>query len=169
MGLMNAAVWFGAAVFFTFGVDPAAGSQDMKDLLRPKDFPYFSVVIGDVSTIRYFHLYLACSLVALLHLMGEWLYLGKYHRRPWLALVFGLCLVGWTQGFWLQARLREWHHATFYGPPEHRELVARAFHAWHTVSDVLNLVLVAGLAVYLWRVGNPSDPTRFVSAAKLRS
>jgi hypothetical protein len=34
------------------------------------------------------------------------------------------------------------------------------------VSQVVNLLLVGGLAAYLWRAGNPSDPTRFVSALK---
>ena len=36
-------------------------------------------------------------------------------------------------------------------------------------SKALNLLVLAGLAVYVWRVGSPSDPTRFVSAAKFRS
>jgi hypothetical protein len=36
------------------------------------------------------------------------------------------------------------------------------------VSTTLEVVLVGGLLVYLWRVANPPDPTRFVSASKFR-
>jgi hypothetical protein len=50
--------------------------------------------------------------------------------------------------------------------PEIRQAADRSFRAWHGVSEVINLFMVGGLAVYLWRAANPSDPTRFVSAAK---
>jgi len=59
--------------------------------------------------------------------------------------------------------------ATKYGAstqPEIREAANRSFRAWHGVSQVVNLLVVTGLAVYLWRAANPSDPTRFVSAFK---
>ena len=60
-------------------------------------------------------------------------------------------------------------HAIKYGVnnrPEIRESAARSFRAWHGVSQVVNLLMVGGLAVYLWRAANPADPTRFVSAVK---
>jgi hypothetical protein len=167
VGLMNAAVWFGAAFFFTFGADPASRSSAMRDLLQ-QNFPYFSVAIGEVISWRYFHLFEACSVVALLHLVAEWLYFGKYPQRLWLALVFGLCLGGLFQLYLIQPRLKEFHRLQF-GRLEQREAAARHFGAWRRVSWTVNMLLVGGLGIYLWRVANPANPTRILNAAKFRS
>jgi hypothetical protein len=79
-----------------------------------------------------------------------------------------LCAAALIGGYWLQPKLKALH-ATKYGAntrPEIRETANRSFRAWHGVSQVVNLLLVGGLATYLWRAANPSDPTRFVSALK---
>jgi hypothetical protein len=165
VGVLNAAAWFGAALLFVFGADPATSSPPMQDLLGPKNYPYFSVAIGQILATRYFYLYLICSLVALLHLLAEWLYFGKYPHRLWLALVLGLCLFGLVQGYWLQPRLGRWHQLA-YTHPQQREAADRAFRLWHNVSVTGNFLALGGLAVYLWRVANPAGTTRFVSSAK---
>ena len=167
IGLFNAAVWLGATVFFLFAVQPAAASADMQQLLGPKSYPFFSVAVAQLLASRYFHLYLACSIVALLHLMAEWLYLGRYPHRLWLALVFGLCLAGMLQSYWLQPRLAEWHRVQF-TRAEQRENAYRAYRTWWGMSQGLNFTVLAGLFGYLWRLTHPPEPTRFLSA-KLRS
>ena len=164
---MNAAIWFGAAFFFVFGADPASRSLAMGDLLQ-QNFPYFSVAIGEVISVRYFHLFAACSVVALIHLVAEWLYLGKYPQRLWLGLVFGLCFGGVLQLYAIQPRLKELHRLEF-GRPNQREAAARAFATWRRVSWAANVLLVGGLGIYLWRVANPANPMRFVSTTKFRS
>jgi len=171
VGVLNAAVWFGAAVFFTFGAGRAPFSPEMKALLGPNNYPYFSGAIAQILIARYFQLQFICGLIAWLHLLAEWLYLGKSPRKLRLGLLVGLCLATLMGGYWLQPRLKALH-AVKYGVnqrPEVRESAGRSFRAWHGVSVGVNLLLVAGLAVYLWRVANPSDETRFVSAVKFRS
>jgi len=42
------------------------------------------------------------------------------------------------------------------------------FNAWQNAEYMANLFVIAGVAVYLWRVANPPDPTRFVRTAKFR-
>jgi Domain of unknown function (DUF4149) len=168
VGILNAAVWFGGAVFFTFGTGLAPFSQEMKTLLGPNNYPYFSGAIAQILIARYFRFQLVCGIIAVLHLLAEWLYLGKYPRKLQLGLVIGLCAAALFGGFGLQPRLKALH-ATKYGTsarPEIREAASRSFRAWHGVSQVVNLLVVTGLAVYLWRAANPSDPTRFVSAFK---
>jgi hypothetical protein len=167
VGLLNAAVWFGAAIFFVIGAEPAAHSRDMQALLGARNYPYYSVAIGQLLATSYFHLFLACSLVALLHLAAEWLYFGKQPQRIWLGLVLGLCLAGVAQLGVIQPRLRAAHRLQ-YTRPDLREAAGRSFRVWHEVSQTVHVLLIGGLAVYLWRVGNPSDPTRFVSATKFR-
>ncbi len=168
VGILNAAVWFGSAIFFTFGVGLASFSPEMKGLLGMNNFPYFSGAIAQIFIARYFRFHLVCGAVAVAHLLAEWLYLGKSLRRLQTVLLAGLWAVLLIGGFWLQPKLKALH-ATKYGVntrPEVRETAARSFRAWHGVSQVVNLLAVSGLAMYLWRVANPSDPTRFVSPAK---
>ena len=168
VGVLNAAVWFGSAIFFTFGVGRAPFSPEMKGLLGANNFPYFSGAIAQILIARYFHFQLACAAVAIVHLLAEWLYLGKSLRRFRTGLVAALCAAVLLGGYWLQPRLKGLH-AVKYGVNnrlEIREAAARSFRTWHGVSQVINLLAVGGLAVYLWRVANPSDPTRFVSAVK---
>lgn len=169
ISLINAAVWFGATVFFVLGAGPAVtASQEIQGLLGPKNFPFYSVAIGQIVTSHYFRLFLVCSTVAVFHLMAEWVYFGKYPTRFWLGLLVGLCLAGLTQVYGIQPRL-ETNHRLQYTRPQQREAAGRAFRVWRGVSLVINVFLLGGIGVYLWRVANPPDPARFVSTTKFRS
>jgi hypothetical protein len=168
VGILNAAVWFGTAIFFTFGTGFVPFSQEMRNLLGPANFPYFSGAIAQMLIARYFYFQVGCAMVAVLHLFAEWLYLGKYPHKLQAGLLIGLASAAFIGGFWLQPRLKALH-ASKYGAntrPEIREAAARSFKAWHGTSQVVNLLVVGGLAVYLWRAANPSGQTRFVSAVK---
>jgi Domain of unknown function (DUF4149) len=168
VGVLNAAVWFGTAIFFSFGVGLAPFSPEMKSLLGDTNYPFFSGAIAQILIARYFHFQVVCGAVAVLHLLAEWLYLGKSARKFQVGLLIGLCLASFLGAYWLQPKLKALH-ATKYGAnnrPEIRQAADRSFKAWHGVSQVVNLFVVTGLAVYLWRAANPSDPTRFVSAFK---
>jgi hypothetical protein len=171
VGILNAAVWFGGAVFFTFWSGRAPFSPEMKTLLGPENYPYFSGAIAQILIARYFNLQFTCSIIAVVHLLAEWLYLGRFPQGTRLGLLVGLCLAVLVGGYWLQPRMKALH-ATKYAlnrPAQVRESAARSFGAWHGVSMGINLLVVAGLAAYLWRVANPSDEARFVSAVKFRS
>lgn len=167
LGLLNAAVWFGATFFFMFIVDPPVGdSAALRELLGPKSFPYFSGALIQVWGTRFFALFLICAILAMLHTGAEWLYFGKYPRRLWLIMIFGLFLGGLAQVYGIQPRLKGLLLVE-YSPnsrPELREPAARAFLAWHAVSTGFNLLLLGGLGIYLWRVANPPDEMRFVGA-----
>lgn len=167
LGLVNAAAWFGAASFFIFVVDPAlTNSEAMKLLLGPASFPYFSGAVSQVIADRFFGLFLICALLAMLHTGAEWLYFGKYPRRLWLILIFGLFLGGLAQVYGVQPKLKQLlllQHSRS-SRPELREPAAHSFRAWHALSTTLNIFLLAGLGIYLWRVANPPDEMRFVGA-----
>ena len=168
MGILNAAVWFGTAIFFSFGAGLAPFSQEMRNLLGPNNFPYFSGAIAQILIARYFFFQVGCACVAVLHLSAEWLYLGKYPQKLQFGLCIGLASAALIGGYWLQPRMKALH-ATKYGvntQPAIRAAADRSFKAWHGVSQAVNLLMIGGLAVYLWRAANPSDPTRFVSATK---
>lgn len=168
--MVNAAVWLGAAVFFTFAGGPAVFSDDMKTLLGPINFPYFSGAIAQVLIARHFKLQLVCGAIAVVHLFAEWLYLGRPLRRfgsYLLALLVAFSLAG---SFWMQPRIKSHHHAKYTtATPQDREAAASALRVWHGAAQGVNLLLLAGLVVYLWRVAHPEEITRFVPAVKLRS
>jgi hypothetical protein len=168
VGILNAAVWFGAAIFFTFGTGLVPFSQEMKNLLGQANYPYFSGAIAQLFIARYFYFQIGCAMIAVVHLLAEWLYLGKYPQKLQVGLLIGLSSIVLIGGYWLQPKMKVLH-ATKYGlnsRPEIREAAARSFRAWHGVSQVINFLMVGGLTVFLWRATNNSDPTRFVSAMK---
>ena len=168
VGILNAAVWFGTAIFFTFGTGLVPFSQEMKNLLGQANYPYFSGAIAQLFIARYFHFQIGCATIAAVHLLAEWLYLGKYPQKLQVGLLIGLASALLIGGYWLQPKMNALH-ATKYGlnhRPEIREAASRSFRAWHGVSQMINLLMVGGLTVYLWRATNTSDPTRFVSATK---
>lgn len=171
IGILNAAVWFGGAIFFTFGIGRASFSPEMKVLLGPNNYPYFSGAIAQILIARYFELQAICSVVACLHLLAEWLYLGRQPEKFRLSLLAVLCAAAFLGGLWLQPKMKALH-AIKYGTnnkPEVREAAGRSFRAWHATSMAVNLLLVLGVGVYLWRVANTTEPTRLVTSLKFRS
>jgi hypothetical protein len=167
---MNAAVWFGAAIFFTFGIGAAPFSQEMKTLLGGKNFSYFSGAIAQIYIARYFYLHLICGAVALVHLLAEWIYLGRTPQKFALGLLMALIAAGVLGGTVLQPKMKELHSKKYTSSSaQARESADRSFRTWHGASQGINLLMLCGLAIYLWRVANPADPARFVSTTKFRS
>ena len=81
--------------------------------------------------------------------------------------LFGLVLVG---GFWIEPHLKHLHGRRYAPnlPVVEQAAAARAYHFWHAGILALNLALIGGLVVYVWRVANPSDAPRFISSVKFR-
>ncbi len=62
----------------------------------------------------------------------------------------------------MQPRLNELHHIKYYATTQPaRDQADRAFKAWHAASECGNVVVMAGLLVYLWRVSQAGSETRF--------
>ncbi len=167
--MLNAGVWLGAALFFTLGAGPAFFSPEMKALLGERAYPIYSGAIAQIVIERYFILQHWCGAIALAHLIAEWLYTGKPIEKFTLGLLLGLFSFGLIGGFWLQPKMKTLH-ATKYGgaTQESREQAAKSFRAWHGASRVVDLVMMGGLLVYLWRNLNRVDVPRFVSTDKFR-
>ena len=173
IGLLNVAIWFGAGVFFTLGVAPAFFSPEMKSLLGSQSYPAFSGRLAMLVVSRYFMLHYWCGSIALLHQLSERFYLGKAIQRFNFALLIGIISLNLLGGLWLQPSLKRLHAVKYarselYSPPQKAE-ADKNFATWHGVSYGLNLLVLAGLAVFLWRTTNPGEGTRFVPTGKFRS
>lgn len=168
---MNAAVWFGSAVFFMVGAGPALQSPEVQQLLGSRNFPFYGGAIGHALAARFFHLQFACAILALLHLGAEWIYLSKSPRRGWIALLLGLFFFALAENIAIQPRLRL-NHLLVHGntvPAAQREKASRTYSLLHSTSWGLNLLATLGVAVYVWHMASQPPATRFVSTAKFRS
>jgi hypothetical protein len=164
LGVVNAAIWLGAAVFFTLGAGPAVFSDDMKTLLGPNNYPYFSGAIAQVVIARYFKLQLVCMGIAVVHLFAEWIYASRPLRRLNGYLVLGLVVFGLAGDLGLQPQVKRLHRAKYAvnATLASRERAAYSLRLWHGAAQGINLLLLAGLLTYLWRAANPDDPSRLL-------
>lgn len=148
------------------GVAPAVFTPEMKRL-------------GDLWTgfiafhlfERYFALQIWCGAVGLAHLLAEWVYLGKPLYRLSLGLVLGIFCLGLVGGLVVQPRLKQLH-AIKYGNGQtdaRKSDAAHSLQIWHRVSEAAGLLVVGGLGWYLWRMGNPPNPPRYMPSTKFRS
>jgi len=166
---MNAAVWLGTAIFFTFGAEPACFSADMQAALGASGDSYFPGAIAAVVASRYYHITLACGVVALLHLLAEWMYMGRPARRFSFVLVAGLFLLTLIGSNAIQpasTRLNRKHYTA--SQPAERDSAAKSFRLLHATTRVVNALVIGGLILYVWRVGSPSDTLRFVRPVQFR-
>jgi hypothetical protein len=112
---------------------------------------------------RYFTLHLICALLALGHLVGESLYLGRPLFRWSLSLLAALFVIGFIGGFGIQPKLHRLH-LEMYNPKtseDARPVAQRSFKIWHAVSQGLNLLAMVGVTVYLIRISRQGDNSRY--------
>lgn len=165
-GLLNAAVWLGAAISFTFALGPAFFSAEMTKILPA---PYNGAA-AQIVIQRYFILLNCCGAIALLHLFLDKLYLGKTVERLTLAILLIVLSVSLSGGFGLQPKLRNLHAQKYSAQvsAEVRAQADRSFKVWHGVSQTMNLIMIGALIAYFWRVSNPPNASRFISSTKFR-
>jgi hypothetical protein len=166
---MNAAVWLGTAIFFTFGAEPACYSTDMRAALGTSAASYFPGAISGVVMSRYYGLTLACGVIALLHFLAEWLYMGRPRRKFSFGLVaalFLLTLIGRNAVRPSLVNLNRKHYTS--AQLAERESAGKNYRLLRFASITLNLVIIGGLAVYVSRVSSPSDTLRFMRPVQFR-
>jgi hypothetical protein len=165
VGLLNAAVWCGSAIFLAIGL-PALFSPELKRLLTPAGVGFAAESI----VARFFILQYWCGGIALIHLAAEWFYCGRPLRRLNLGVLVVVICLGLAGGLWAQPKMRAlFITENFGGTSEQQAKAAKTFAAWHAASETANLLVIAGLVWYLWRVNREQEPERFVSFSKMRS
>src|SRR5436190_8946410 len=100
IGIVNAAVWFGAALFFSFGIAPAFFTPEMKRLFGD----FYCGLIAQAVLERYFVLHYCCGALALVHQLAEWVYLGKALQRFTFGLLLAILTLSLTGGLWFQPK-----------------------------------------------------------------
>jgi hypothetical protein len=178
LGIFNAALWLGAALFFTFGVGPVFFQPDVKKVAGEAQAGIIAMLVLE----RYFLLHIVCATIAILQQLAEWVYFGRTLHRLTLILLACLAGFGLLAEFGLHPRMQRLHETKYaylktpqgyarndaVTPPQ-RARAATSFRIWHGVSQAANLLVLAGIAVHLWRVTHRADETRFLSAQQFRS
>ena len=124
--------------------------------------PYAGAAV-QIILERYFLLHLVCGLIALSHLLAEFLYMGKPLQRLTLYLLLGVFSLGILGGYWLQPKLQQLHREMYSktSTPDQVQKATGSFRTWHATSQVLNLIIIAGVLTYLWRVTTPPSVYRY--------
>jgi uncharacterized membrane protein len=171
IGVMNAVVWFGGSLFFTLAVAPTFFTAEVKQVFSDA----YAGWIAQKVMERFYLLQLWCGAIAVAHQLAERVYLGRVLPRLSLYVLAGVIAVGLTGGLWLQPKLTRLHQTVYREElyrqavtPAQRQQAQRAFRLWHGLAQGLNVLALIGLGYYTWRVMNPPDPTRYISAAKFR-
>jgi hypothetical protein len=164
VGLLNAAVWCGSAIFLVIGL-PALFSPELKRLLTAAGVGFAAESI----MARYFIVQYWCGGIALAHLLAEWLYCGRPLWRLNLGLLVVILSLALAGGLWAQPKMRDLHRTKYFGRTSEQQLQAgKAFAAWHTASEAANLLVIGGLVWYLWLAGREQEPPRLLSFSKIR-
>ncbi len=167
IGIFNAAIWLGSAIFFTFGVAPGIFSPAMKTIFAPPGAPledYYLGIIAQHLIERFFTVNLVCCLIAFAHFFGEMIYAGKPFRRFTFSLLVGILAVGLLTTYVFAPKIKTVHYVKYRGTPDQRLAARQQMSRLHAISASGNMLCLIALIIYTWKVSNPSDPMRFVGA-----
>jgi hypothetical protein len=165
IGIVNAAIWFGAGTFFAAGVLPGIFSRDLHHIFGDAGYPYYSGAVALALFKRFFVLQYICGAVALMHLVAEKLYLSRPLSKIGTALVVVIFSMGLVGGLWLQPKMEDLRQIMYSTNPgvttEQKEKARHSFGVWHGVSELANVLVIGGLLVHLLRVTRPPDSGRY--------
>ncbi|EEF59855.1 hypothetical protein Cflav_PD2862 [Pedosphaera parvula Ellin514] len=169
MGVVNAAIWFGAAIFFTAVIGPAVFSQETHKLFGETAFPYYAGGIAMIMIRRYFLLQIICAAVALLHFLLEKISFQRKLTRFTLILLLSLFGLGLIGRFGFYPKMEALRQTMYFGQTaEQKEKARSTFGAWHGFSQVVNLVMIGGLFIYLIQLNKPVESVRYGGVTKFR-
>jgi hypothetical protein len=131
---------------------------------------YYSGAIAHVVATRFYQISLACAVVALLHFVSTWLYLGRPSRKFSSALLICLFILTFLGSNAIQPELARLNRSRFTPsqPAEQQASAARSYRFLGAVTEVFNILIIGGLVFYTWRLANPSDTLRFVTPVQFR-
>lgn len=141
----------------------------MKAVLRIPTDSYFPGAISGVVMSRYYSVMMACAVVAVLHFLAEWFYMGRPRRKFSFGLVaalFVLTLVGSRAVHPSLVRLNDRHYRA--PQPAERESAGKNFRVLHVTDIALNVLIIGGLVVYASRVASTSETLRFMRPVQFR-
>ena len=169
IGTLNAAVWFGSAVFVTVGLPVVFSAEVGRFVQRP----YVGIVAENILA-RYTIVQYWCAGIALFHFFASPLLLGRRLSKLVLSILLILTSFALVSGLWLQPKMAHLHYVKYWGTVTADKVEAdRSFRAFHGCSQAANLLVIIGLVIYVLKVTETQMPAMerpgFSALRKLRS
>lgn len=165
VGIVNAAIWLGAVVFFTIAAGPAFFSAEMATVLpRPHAGRVAEIIIGRLATVQIW-----CVVIALLHLLVEHLFSGRRVEQMTLGGLLAMLGINVLVKLWLLPKMHLLQMIRYSESvtPEQKNAAISDFGLWHGLSSLGNLFVIAWLGFYLWTLTRPPQLSgRFAPALR---
>lgn len=154
LGLLNAAVWFGAGIFFTFVVAPGFFSDKMLALFGGTQSFYSKAYAGAANIIileRYYHFQFFCGAVAFLHIVLEWLIAGQFISKFKFWLLILICSINILNGIFLMPALKQLQVQKYDLKTTNAQRLGAesSFRILHGMSWGMNVVVLISTGIYL--------------------
>ena len=161
---LNAAVWLGGSVFFTFVAGPAFFSPELEFILpKPENGIAARYLIGKFTAFQ-----IACACIALITMVLGWRWNVRRFQKM-QALVLGTVILLIVCGLvFLTPKLDALHqmkYADYFGltiTPEEQQQATKQFGPLHGLSQVGNLLVLLGLLAQFaltWRLATELNRT----------
>ena len=156
---LNGAAWFGSTFYFTLSIGPAIFSEKM---LQVFGWPasgitakYYSGLVAQSLLPSLFQVQIICAVIAFILILIDWIYNGRPLKIWSAGITIILCVTAWQQLTTVQPKLAALH-STMYGiggkvTVEHAQQATKDFRLWHGLSQVGNLLVLAGAGFYIWQ------------------
>lgn len=169
IGVINAAVWLGSAVFVTVGLPVVFSPEVGRYIQRPLVGIVAENIIARYSVVQYW-----CAGIALVHLFASNILLGRRTSRLMLTIVMVLSAFALASGLWLQPKMNRLHYTKYWGTLQaDREEADKSFRKFHGGSQAANLLVIVGLVIYVSKVTETPDYSdgrpRFSTLSKFQS
>jgi hypothetical protein len=159
VGVLNAAIWLGATLFFTVAGGPVFFSDAMAAFLpRPHRARAAELMIEQLFVFQQ-----VCGGIALVLLLAEYRRNARLLRKAATAVVAALFALSLLGGFWLQPHMHGLQQVRYSSraTATERQSAERQFGLLHGLSQVMNLFVLAALGFHLWYVSRPPETPRF--------
>ena len=167
VGVMNAAVWLGGSAFHLFAAAPFFGSEAVRWLLGDLHASGTGLMLWQ----RFYLLQYLCMGIAWLHLLAEWVYLGRGVSRfnGWVLSAI-LCIAVTSHAeMSLAVEKAHWNRRNARVTAEERDRAARVYPLWSGVWTATNAVLGLAVLAFSWRTLTASHGPRFMTQTRFRT
>ena len=153
-------------IFFTAVVGPAFFSPEMKALVTvPRAGAAAQIVLANYMVLQQW-----CAGIALVHLMAEWLYFGRLNSKASLWILLFCLAVALAGGKLLLPQMKDLHLRKYamQTSDEQKRAADRSFKILHATSQATNLLALAGVLFYYWRLSNGNQGGKSSVGARFR-
>jgi hypothetical protein len=157
IGITNAGIWLGVIVYHICVVGPVFGSDEMVRLLRS---PH-AIASSLLEEKRFYLTLITCNFIAIIHLIAEWLYMGRAMVSSTVTTLALLLLSGILSAGAIQPYRSQMHLTAYVSEEEvQKRNATKDYQLWSGIQGVLNIAMLSGVGFYFFRVSTREDKVK---------